>query len=49
VVISFTEKERKYLETDKGDWKTKKDCPEKLRKQIEEKIRLIAKVNRYGN
>lgn len=49
MVISFTEKEKKYLETNKGNWKIKSDCPEKLRKRIEEKIRLIAKVNQYGD
>lgn len=49
MVISFTEKEKKYLEPSKGDWKIKSDCPERLRKRIEEKIKLIAKVSRYGN
>lgn len=49
MVISFTEKEKKYLEPDKGDWKIKNGCPERLKKRIEEKIKLIAEVNRYGD
>lgn len=38
MVMSFTEKEKKYLLIAKGNWTVASDCPDDLRGNLERKI-----------
>lgn len=42
MTVRFTEEEREYIIKDLGNWRIKDDCPEKMRKKIEEKLRLLS-------
>jgi len=46
MVVKFSELEKQYLLIVKGSWKIKEDCPDKIKKKIEMKFKML--YNNYS-
>lgn len=49
MVIEFTELEKQYLIINKGDWKIKDTCPERMKRRLEKKIEMLNNEYKRGN
>lgn len=43
MTIRFTDKEQEWIDKKPFDWTIKRGCPEKLKKGIEQKLKLLKK------
>lgn len=41
MVLKFSEEEKKYLITEKGNWQIKENCPQNIKKELERKLSLL--------
>lgn len=49
MVINFSDIEKKYIITNKGDWKVDENCPDEIKEKLIRKIELLNSEYRREN